>query len=106
MGLARVASLGRDGADTVALRSCFRFQPLSFARQCRRYGFSVDRWDWLYHMGASGSAAILGIHWIRAGAFDAPASNQSMKPTPPLAMRLRRNATFCFKWRGDLSLSR
>jgi hypothetical protein len=33
-------------------------------------------------------------------------SNQSMKPTPPLAMRLRRNATFCFTWRGDLSLSR
>ena len=33
-------------------------------------------------------------------------SNQSMKPTPPLAMRLRGNASFCFKWRGGLSLSR
>ncbi len=34
-----------------------------------------------------------------------PAPSQSMKPTPPLAMRPRRNASFCAKWRGGLSLS-
>jgi hypothetical protein len=29
-------------------------------------------------------------------------SNQSMKPTQPLVLRLRRNREFCFKWLGWL----
>ena len=43
--------------------------------------------------------------WFFSESGNVP-SNQSMKPTPPLALRLRANATFCFKWRGGSALSR
>ena len=33
-------------------------------------------------------------------------SNQSMKPTPPLRLRLRLTPLFCLEWRGGLSFSR
>ncbi|PYK53831.1 MAG: hypothetical protein DME48_10200 [Verrucomicrobia bacterium] len=34
------------------------------------------------------------------------ASNQSMKPTQSLVLRLRKDPHFCFKWLGGLFLSR
>ena len=81
MGLAGLACFGRDGAHTVALCSCFRFQSLFFACECDYYLLSLGHWCRFHRMGACDSAAILRVRRIRAGAFT-PASNKSMKPTP------------------------
>ncbi|SRR6266576_858862 len=59
LDLACVARLGRDGSDTVAVCSCFRFPPLSFGYQRSCHVFSFGPRSRFYRVGVRDSAALL-----------------------------------------------
>jgi hypothetical protein len=61
MGLARIAHLGRHGADSVAFRACFRFPALSVGDQRSCYVSSFGCRSRVYRVGLRDSAAILRL---------------------------------------------